>query len=93
MCVVDAGRVKHFAYPTARRTLCLDRLVSECSAERSAEHGCPTCAEVRGQLRRPGSGEAGNSLLRGWVYAVIARVRAPSEQAFNAAGTAFPWKL
>ena len=93
MRIVDVSHVEHFAYPTARRTLCLDRLVSECSAELAPERRCPTCAVVRAQLKRPGSRDADRSLLRGWVLAVIARVTTPCAHPSDAADVAFPWKF
>jgi hypothetical protein len=49
---VDALGVEHFAYHSARRTLCLQQLAADCSTTAPATATCPTCARVRQQLKR-----------------------------------------
>jgi DNA-binding NarL/FixJ family response regulator len=50
---VDAAGIRHIAFETARRTLCLEHFVSDCSSDR-AEHGaCATCIDVRRRMKRP----------------------------------------
>ena len=50
--IVDGAGVEHLGYPTARRTLCLDHFVAQCSPARRAEDTCSTCAAVRQRMRR-----------------------------------------
>ena len=55
--LVDVAGIEHLRYQTARRTLCLERLVSECSATRRASSTCSTCTHVREQMKRAHSNE------------------------------------
>ena len=51
--LVDATGIRHIAFETARRTLCLEQFVTHCSPEGS-EHGtCETCIDVRKRMKRP----------------------------------------
>ena len=56
--LVDVVGVEHLGYRTARRTLCLERLVTECSPTRPANSTCPTCTHVREQMKRAHSNES-----------------------------------
>jgi hypothetical protein len=52
--VVDETGVGHFAYATARRTICLDRTTDECEVavtDLPATH-CLVCEETRRRLQR-----------------------------------------
>ena len=54
--VVDVAGVEHLAYPTARRTLCLERLVAECLPKQPVTAGtCATCTQARKRMSRGGS--------------------------------------
>ena len=55
---VDVAGVDHLAYPTARRTLCLERFAEQCSPTRQATSTCPTCTHVRNQMKRARSNDA-----------------------------------
>jgi hypothetical protein len=56
--VVDVAGVEHLGYQTARRTLCLERLVAACSPEQPVTRGrCTACARVRKRMSRGGSRE------------------------------------
>ena len=55
--LVDVAGVEHLAYPTARRTLCLERFADQCSPTRPATSTCPTCTHVRNQLKRARSND------------------------------------
>ena len=55
--LVDVTRIEHLAYPTARRTLCLERFVNQCSTTRPANGTCPTCTHVLKQMKRARSKE------------------------------------
>jgi hypothetical protein len=52
--VVDESGVGHFAYATARRTICLDQLTHDCSLAVSdtPARECSVCEEVRRRLNR-----------------------------------------
>ena len=48
----DRGGRQHFAYSTARRTLCLDHLVGEFEIARElGDEVCPRCETARRKLR------------------------------------------
>ena len=50
---VDAAGVQHIAFETARRTLCLEHFVSDCSSDRGEHVTCATCIDVRQRMKRP----------------------------------------
>jgi hypothetical protein len=54
--MVDLAGVEHLGYQTARRTLCLERLIAECSPKQPATAGtCTACTQVRRRISRTGS--------------------------------------
>jgi hypothetical protein len=54
--VVDVDGVEHLGYQTARRTLCLERLLADCSPTQPATAGTGTaCTQARQRMRRTGS--------------------------------------
>ena len=54
--LVDPAGVEHFGYATARRTLCLERLVADCTPDRPVTGGtCRACTQVRKRIGRAGS--------------------------------------
>ena len=55
--LVDVAGVEHLAYPTARRTLCLEHFADQCSPTPPAKGTCPTCTHVRKQLKRARSND------------------------------------
>ena len=54
--LIDVDGVEHLGYRTARRTLCLERLVAECSPKQPVTAAtCEACASVRKRMSRAGS--------------------------------------
>jgi hypothetical protein len=54
--LIDPAGVQHLGYATARRTLCLERLVTECSPNQPVTVGeCAACTQVRKRMSRAGS--------------------------------------
>lgn len=41
--LVDVAGVEHLAYPTTKRTLCLEHFAERCSTGRPVTSTCPTC--------------------------------------------------
>jgi hypothetical protein len=82
--VVDASAVCHFAYATARRTLCLDHLTAECELAVSELPAgeCPVCNETRRKLERR---------RRNWWESEHPRKRLALPSATNTATAAAPF--